>query len=54
MVRDLLGHVELTTTNLYAHSVSDAKEYVGKLDRTGISATPRKQREAAEAETLKK
>ena len=53
MVRDLLGHVELTTTNIYAHSVSDAKEYIGKLDRIGKSATHRKQMEAAEAETLK-
>ena len=43
MVRDLLGHVELTTTNLYAHSVSDAKEYIGKLDRIGKDANPRKQ-----------
>jgi len=53
MVRVLLGHVERATTNLYAHAFSDAKEYVGKLDHIGKSATPRKQMEVAEAETLK-
>jgi integrase len=42
-VRDLLGHAELTTTNIYAHPVSDAKAIVRQLDRLGKSANPRKQ-----------
>jgi hypothetical protein len=33
----------LATTNLYAHSVSDAKEIVGRLDNIGKPANPRKQ-----------
>lgn len=51
-VRDLLGHAELTTTNLYAHDVSDAREIVGRLDKIGKPASPRKQEIAAEGDTL--
>jgi integrase len=49
-VRDLLGHAELTTTNLYAHSVSDAREIVGRLDSIGKSANPRKQESTGDGE----
>jgi integrase len=51
-VRDLLGHAELTTTNLYAHDVSDAREIVGRLDKVGKPATPRKQENAKDGEAL--
>lgn len=47
-VRDLLGHAELTTTNIYAHSVSDAREIVGRLENVGKSANPRKQESVAD------
>jgi len=49
-VRDLLGHAELTTTNLYAHSVADVQEVVGKPDSIGKTANPRKQAGLEEGE----
>jgi integrase len=51
-VRDLLGHAELTTTNLYAHDVSDAREIVGRLDSVGKPASPRKQENVKDGEAL--
>jgi integrase len=49
-VRDLLGHAEFTTTNLYADSVSNVQEIVGRLDIIGKPANPRKQEGLTEGE----
>ena len=46
MVRGLLGHAELTTTNIYAHTVTDARAVIGRLD----AAPPRKQKGVVEGE----
>ena len=51
-VRDLMGNAELTTTNIYAHSVSDVREIVERLDNGGKSASPRKQESAVDEEVL--
>ena len=39
-------HAELTTTNIYAHTVTDARAVIGRLD----SANPRKQKGGVEGE----
>ena len=49
-VRDLLGHAELTTTNLYADSVSNSQEIIGRLDHIGKPANPRKKEGLTEGE----
>ena len=47
-----LGHAELTTTNIYAHTTTDVREIVGKLDSVRISASIRKQEGAVIEEVL--
>lgn len=51
-VRVLLGHAELTRTYICAHTTTDVRENVGKLDSVGISASPRKQEGAVIEEVL--
>jgi hypothetical protein len=51
---DLLGHVELATTNLYAHPVSNAQEIVGRLDHMGKSANPCKQEDTGDGKVRQK
>jgi len=51
-VRDFLGHADITTTNRYSHSLSDAHTIVGRLDSLGKSATPRKQGEGEKEKVL--
>ena len=45
IIRDTLGHADFTTTNQYAHSVSNAQEIAGHIDRVRKPANPRKQKE---------
>jgi site-specific recombinase XerD len=47
-VRDLMGHADITTTNIYAHTVDDAAEIMGRLEQMGKHANPRKQAEGQE------
>jgi len=51
-VRDLLGHAELTTTNISSHNVTDSRAIIGRLDNQGKAATPRKQGNTQEGEIL--
>jgi len=45
IIRDTLGHADFTTTNQYPHSVSNAQEIAGRIDRVRKPANPRKQEE---------
>ena len=49
-IRDLLGQAELTTTNLYADSVSNSRKIIGRLDHMGKLENHSKQEGLTEGE----